>query len=439
MVCSVINVSLRRIFRLNLFIVGLLVFLMCSGGPVYAESDNTLTLEQAIDTAITSHPQIRAAQARLGVSQAEILTAGARLNPSLMSDNGIAEKTYRLGIEQTIELGGKRRRRVAVAQAQREVVLAEINTVILDIRANVRRTYTQLFNLQERQRTAQEIYTIADRLLDVANKREYAGDISHLDVLQAQIASVNARNDVQTLSYEVLQARTRLNALLNRPVATPVNTVPPTPFPQTIPGAPFVQGLPLQGGIIQGVAKLEELIQEALARRPEVQRNLRSLEVTQRQLALAKANRIPNFSLAAGPDYVAEPGQKEFNVFVVGNLEIPLFNRQQGPIAEAMARRIQLEQEQAALKNQITTEVSTAYIAFVANQERIKRYEVEILPKAQEVVEKSQRSFEEGKSSILIPLNAQQAYRSVQLGYVQALLDFQNAISDLERAVGTGL
>lgn len=424
---------------MKVFIVGLLIVL-CSGVlPVYAEPDNTLTLEQAIDTAITSHPQIRAAQARLGVSQAEILTAGARLNPSLSSDNGIAEKTYRLGIEQTIELGGKRRRRVAVAQAQREVVLAEINTFILDIRANVRRTYTQLFNLQERQRTAQEIYTIADRLLEVANKRESAGAISHLDVLQAQIASVNARNDVQTLSYEVLQTRTRLNALLNRPVTTPVNTVPPTPFPQTVPGAPSAQGLPLQGDILQGSAKLEELIQEALDHRPELQRNLRSLEVTQRQLALAKANRIPNLSLTAGPDYVAEPGQKEFNVFVVGNLEIPLFNRQQGPIAEAMAKRIQLEQEQAALKNQITTEVSTAYIAFVANQERIKRYEVEILPQAQEVVEKSQRSFEEGKSSILIPLNAQQAYRSAQLGYVQALLDFQNAISDLERAVGTGL
>lgn len=412
--------------------------------PVWAETiTQTLTLDQAIQTAVANNPDIKAAQARLGVSQAAIRTAGARLNPSIISDNGIAEKTYRMvGIEQTFELGGKRKQRIAVAEAQRNVVLAEINTTLLDIRTNVRRAYAQLYNMLERQRTTQEILNTTERLLDVAKKREHAGDISNLDVMQAEIVAVNARNDVQTVAYQVTEARNRLNSLLYQPLASNLILAPPTLLPQTTPSLPPPPSgvVPLQGSITQTVGDVESLIQTALSHRPEVQQNLRNLEVTQRQLALARANRIPNLTLTAGPDLVTgNSNERAFNVFIIGNLEIPLFNRQQGPIAEAMARRLQLEQEQAALKNRITLEVTNAYTAFISAQDRVLRYESELLTKAQAVVDKSRRSFDEGKSSILVPINAQQAYINTQLGNLQALMDTQNAISDLERAVGTGL
>lgn len=412
--------------------------------PSWAETtpSQLLTLEQALDLALRNNPQVQAAQARLGISQAEILTASARLNPQLVSDNGIAEKTYRLGIQQTIELGGKRKHRIQVAQAQRQVVLAEINTVLLDVRANVRRSYTQLFNSQERQLTFQEILQTTEKLLEVAQIRERAGDIASLDVLQAEISVVNARNEVQNSNFQVIQARNTLNAFLLQPLNASLVLAPPTIIPQLTPGTsppPATGTLPLKGSVNMVEPEMDQLIQDALARRPEIKQNLSSQEVTQRQLALAKANRIPNFTLASGPDLVTETGQKEVNVFVIGTLELPLFNLQQGPIKEALARRIQLEREQVNLNNRITLEVTNAYTSFLASQDRVKRYEVELLPKAQEVVDKSRRSFEVGKSSILIPINAQQSYINTRLGYLQALLDYQNAISDLERAVGTGL
>jgi cobalt-zinc-cadmium efflux system outer membrane protein len=136
---------------------------------------------------------------------------------------------------------------------------------------------------------------------------------------------------------------------------------------------------------------------------------------------------------------VTESSAREFNAFIVGNLEVPLFNRQQGPLLEAQARRTQLEQEQAALKIRITLEVTNAYTNFKANQARLQRYETELLPYSVAVVDKSRLAFQEGKTSILTPINAQQAYMNTRLGYLQALIDFQNSISDLERAVGAGL
>lgn len=413
------------------------------GGMALAEPVSSLTLEQAIQSAIANNPQVKAVRSRLGVSEAEILSAGLRPNPSLLSDNGIAEKTYRVGVEQTIELGGKRRNRIALAKAQRDVVLADINTQLLDLRTDVRRAYTQLYSAQERQKIYKNILQVSQELADVAKKRERAGDVSKLNVLETEIVSINANNELQTSMVEVVNGRSRLNAILNQPLHTDLALAPPSSSPQLtsvpVSAPPAPQGAPvLQGGVNQLEADLDGLIQAALSHRPEIQQNLRQVEVTRFQTALARANRIPNLSLAAGPDIVTGD-EGETSVFIIGNLELPLFNRQQGAIHEAQARRVQLEQEQMALKNRITYEVSSAYNSFKANQERIQRYETQLLPYSVAIVDKSRRAFDEGKTSILNAIYAQQAYMNTRLGYLQALIDFQNSISDLERAVGTGL
>jgi cobalt-zinc-cadmium efflux system outer membrane protein len=427
-----------KIWKLS-WLIAMVVF-----PTAWAEPATPLTLDQAIQTAITNNPQVKAAQARLGVSDAEIQTASALPNPTLLSDNGIAEKTYRLGVTQTLEMGGKRKQRVAVAHAQREVLQAEINTQLLELKTEVRRAYTQLYNAQERQRTYENILQVTQELVAIAQNREKAGDVSKLDVLQTDIMRVNANNDLQISAVEVLNARNRLNALLNQPLTTELALAPPNTVPTLAPTLAPVQPVPptgpiLQGGVSQLDADLDNLIAEALNRRPELQQNLRNIEVTRHQTALARANRIPDLTLAAGPDLVTEPGQKEVSVFIMGNLELPLFNRQQGPLLEAQARRMQLSQEQAALKNRITLEVTNAFTNFKANQARIHRYESELLPYSVAVVDKSRLAFQEGKTSILTPISAQQAYMKTRLGYLQALTDFQNNISDLERAVGAGL
>lgn len=415
-----------------------LVLLCLFAFPVaYSEP---LTLQQALERATTSNPGLQATRARLGVTEAEIITAGARPNPSIVSDNGIAEKTYRLGIEQTFQLGGKRRKQVSLAQAQRDVLLAEINTAILDLRTDVRRAYTRLFNAQQRLQAAEEIVATNERLMTVAQKREKAGAIANLDVQQAKVALLRAKNDAQVAHGEVIQARTALNVLLGQSLATAWELTSPSLIAQPQPpvGDTTLEPVPLKGEVSLQQADLEALVQEALARRPELQQNLREITVTERQLDVARANRIPDITIAAGPDLVVED-ETELNAFVVASIPVPLFNRQQGPILEARARRTQLEAQQAALRNRIVSDVTNAYTGFTLNQERILRFETELLPTAQIVVNMSQRSFEVGKSNILVPLNAQQEYMQTRLDYLQALQDYQNAISDLERAVGTGL
>ncbi len=408
----------------------------------WAHAADTLTLEKAFQEALVNNPSLQAKKAELLVKEAEIVTASARLNPAIISDNGVAEKTYRLGIEQTIQLGGKRHRQIELSKARRDVLLAEIQNTVQSLRREVRHAYTHLYDAQQRLQTAEDIAGTNQRLMIVAEKRQESGDVASLDVQYAKLAFLKAKNDAYMAFGEVASARTILNALLGKPLALIWDLAPPTiiqPESSQTQITDKLDELILQGEVTIQQATLEHLVKLALENRAELHQNLSELTVAERQLALAKANRLPDVSLTVGPDLVAEPGQRQVNVFAIANVPVPLFNRQQGPIQEARAQKTQLEARQKALRVNVTLEVTNAYYQFTVNRQRIRQYEKELLPTAERVLVLSRQSFEVGKTGIYLPLAAQESYMKTRMEYLEALDEFQDSISDLERAVGKPL
>lgn len=411
------------------------------GAPVKAQApgEPVMGLDQGMQIAIEQNPGLQATRARLGINQAEIRAAAFRLNPVFITNLTRAEDLFRIAVQQTIQTGFKRERRIAVARAQREVIQAEIATAILDLRAELRRAYTQLYVAQQRVSLLREVLATTEKLLAVARIREHAGDIPQFEVLQADIAQLNAKNDFQAAVYQVAQLESKVNQSLGRSAVIPVVASAPS----TEPRLPNIQARAdqdtsfLQGRIEINDANLQALIKSAIAQRPEMEQNVRAIDVQRRQETLAKTNIIPNATVTYGRDFNYVEN-KSF-MYIGANLEIPLFYQQQGQIRDAIARRVQLEREKQSLINRITAEVTAAYALYLAGKKRVDRYEQEILPHSQSLVEKARRAFEVGKSNILIPLTAQQAYVNARLGYLQSLLDMQNAISDLERAVGVVL
>jgi cobalt-zinc-cadmium efflux system outer membrane protein len=428
---------------LALAFTGVLVLgtFLCVATPSLAEIPS-LSLEQALAMADRNNAQFQAAQAGIRISEAQIVTARALPNPSLLSDNGVAETSYRLGVTQVVELGGKRARRVELAQAQRDLVSAQTVIARLDLHTSVRQAYTELYNLQQKQAAYQELSRLAGEMLTLAQKREAAGDISGLDVLQSDIVQLNAQNDLLSLGSNLQNAHTRLNVLLGEPLAGDFKLMAPNLSPRMIAFVATSDKSPsgaLHGQVTQTVMNLPDLITLALKQRPEVQAKAKALNTSRLEEVLARRTRIPNLTISAGPDYVSAPGSQSFNFFIIGSLEIPLFNRQQGPILEALAKQAQFRKEQAALAQAIESEVRQAYASYIGNQGRVKRYESSLLPLAKTILTKSELAFQNGKASILLPIHAQQAYMSTRLNYLEALADFQNNISQLERAIGSAL
>jgi cobalt-zinc-cadmium efflux system outer membrane protein len=385
----------------------------------------TISLSTTMDVGVVNNPTLKATRARLGISDAQIKQASLLLNPVLMSDNGIAEKTYRLGIEQTLELGGKRSKRTKLAKINKEVTESEILTTLLDVRNNIRSSYIQLYKAQQELIASQEILDTTKQLSEIAKKREQAGDIAKLDVLQAEITMVKAKSDIQTSKLKVSQSFNNLCVNI---------------------GSDLDRSLILEKPVLyeefSAIDNKDEnfvnnLVEVAYKTRPEIKTLEKNIEAQEMSLKIAKANVIPNLTVAVGPDLVTE-GKSKTSVFAMANMEIPLFNRQQGNIKEIQAQKEVYEQELVAQKTKINQEVRNAWAGIINNADSIRIYENEIIPKAKEVLNKSNLSFKEGKSNILTSLNAQEAYINTKFGYIQVITDYENSLSDLERALGVG-
>ena len=132
----------------------------------------SITLSKAIELGVLNNPTLKAAQAKLGISDAQILQAGLLSNPNIISDNGFAEDTFLVGIEQTIELGNKRSRRIKLAKMQKDVVQQEIITTILDVRSKVRSSYIQTYNAQQKLIASREILETITNLEKIAKERK---------------------------------------------------------------------------------------------------------------------------------------------------------------------------------------------------------------------------------------------------------------------------
>ena len=111
----------------------------------------------------------------------------------------------------------------------------------------------------------------------------------------------------------------------------------------------------------------------------------------------------------------------------------------QGDIAKFKATRRQLTYQISAQKNMIQSDVLSAYNNLVAAREKIRVYQEHVLNDSNEVARLARRSYEVGQSDINSTLLAQQANIQIQMQYLDAVMTYQSAYTDLEQACGTPL
>ncbi len=385
----------------------------------------SITLSKAIELGVLNNPTLKAAQAKLGISDAQILQAGLLSNPNIISDNGFAEDTFRVGIEQTIELGNKRSRRIKLAKMQKDVVQQEIITTILDVRSKVRSSYIQTYNAQQKLIASREILETITNLEKIAKEREKKGNVENLDILQAEITVINAKNNIQSAKLELNEAFNSLSANIGKHLNRTIVLAPPD----------LMKEFNISTPMVENDKTINILIEYAYANRPEIKVIEKNIEVQNQKLKLAHSNIVPDLKMSVGADFVTGDTKRN-STFIMGSLGVPIFNRQQGVIKEVKAQKLVYENDLDAIKIKIEQEVKNAFFGVITNAKSLNIYEKELIPHAKMIVKKSEINFKEGKSNILIPINSQEAYINTQYRYIQTLTQYEQSVSDLERAIG---
>jgi cobalt-zinc-cadmium efflux system outer membrane protein len=408
--------------KLRYFLV--LLILVAAGTVSFLHAQQApkkLTLEAALERAQMQNLDLLAARAQRAVAEAGVRVAGQRPNPTAFFGALRDTPHESLFFDQAVEIGPKRGRRIEVARRESALTNADITEVERQVRRSVRDAYFALAHARGATSQRTEALRLAERLQGIARVRFEAGDIPQLEVTQADLEVARAQGDVAVAQQEEKVALSDLNALLDEPATTnwelgdALTVLPPT-------------------------RPLEELLARAGASNAEVARVLQEEKVQQSRTSLLRAERIPNLGLEFGTDFNA-PGPDGFRVGPRGqvSIEVPLFSRNQGQIAQSLAKERALEGQLAAARRAVDARVESAYFDLEARRTQAQLYRDELLPSSKRLEEMAEESYRAGKANILTVLGAQRDVQQVERNYLDSLQATQSAFAQLEEAVGVPL
>jgi cobalt-zinc-cadmium efflux system outer membrane protein len=383
-----------------------------------AQSQATLSLNEAFARAADANRALVAAKMARTIDIAGVTAAGQRPNPEVAFE--YAKETPHWSFTGTVplELYGKRQRRIDVANATLAVTDAETARIAADLRADVRRAYYQAVAANRRVAITRELEAIATRVRDAAQERFQVGAAPRLEPLQATLALAQAQNDVAGAQGDVNAARAELNALLAFPVEN----------------APALAD-PLDAGPLPTAAAAT---QQALAGNAELQVLDRRIEEARARVALAQALRHPDPAVSAALTYDA-PGEFTVGWRAGAAVALPILTTGRPEIAVAEATLNRAVADKDARGAQIAGAVAAAVARAAAARQALERYQNEILPASLQVEQMAEESYRAGQTGLPAYLQTLQAARDVRQRALQAGLDYQLALAELERAMGVPL
>lgn len=384
---------------------------------LFVELPEPLRLDQAIRYAIEHNPTLAAARREVSATEGQVLQGSLRPNPEF---NYQADDVSRVGrtsmaeVGVPFETGGKREARVRSAGLGREVALADLGSAELRLRSAVIAAFFDVLAAQELRATAEESVRLAQRATDIAAKRVAAGKISPVEETRARVAEAGARVTLNQSESELRNSRRRLASLWG-------NTAP-----RFTEASGDVEQLP--------VVPTADLIVGRLENAPQLRRAQRELERRKALVTLEQARSVPDFTVSLGVKRNLElPGEQ---ALVALKVPLPIFNRNQGNLQEALRREDKAAEELQATQTALSATALQALENVNARRRDADLLRQEVLPGARSTYEAATIGFENGKFSFLEVLDAQRTLIAAKSQYLIALANFHRAQAELESLIG---
>ena len=401
-----------------LLVVGLsCMFLMADTSFAAVSSSQTLTMDQALESAFANNPDLAAAQWEIGISQGDRKQAGLIPNPELSweaEDTRRSSRTTTVMINQPIELGGKRGARIDVASRAQDAASIELERKRNILRAEVIQAFSSASTAQQRLLLSRQSLVLAERGVRVAQGRINSGKSSPIEGTRAEVQLSEVRLELRRAERDEANAYQQLARVMGAPlpsfksVGESDRTMPNVPEPSLL---------------LNRIGETAEL-------------RLAKLQIDQREasLDLEKSQRVPDLTVSVGSQYDERERER---VNVVGlSMPIPLFNRNQGNVLAAARRADQARDLRNSSELRLRTEIQIALDQWMTANTEVTSFNQTILPAAQNAVDTATRGFEMGKFNFLDVLDAQRTLISARNQYIQAIAEATDAWVRIERVFG---
>ncbi|TAJ76148.1 TolC family protein [bacterium] len=250
------------------------------------------------------------------------------------------------------------------------------------------------------------------------------GKAPQQDVIKALLEQTDLLNKLTWAEKDLVSSQAKLNTLLNRPPNSPL--APPRELDLTA-----VSSEP------------SELEKTALEQRPELRASEVGIRKAEKTVELAEKNRkFPDFMV--GLEYWVAPDQSQKHMYSpMITLTIPFSPWTKGKhdyeIEQALAERQMAQSNLQAMRNAVLFEVRDLAAKLAAATKSLSIYRDGLLPQSQQSFQAALAAYQTGSVNFMTLLDAQRTIRDVRTGYYKAMVDYEQSLADLERAVGKKL
>jgi cobalt-zinc-cadmium efflux system outer membrane protein len=410
-----------RIIPIPFLVLLATAYTVCAFGSQPQESGEPITLARALALTLEHSPQLAAFSWDIRAAEARILQAKLVPNPEISWDGedftraGVPMATESmqntLVLSQLIELGGKRSSRVWEAQFDRRAAEWDYQVKRLEVLKSTSLGFIDVLSGQRKVRLAEENVQLAEREIPVTQKRIEAGKASNVELIRANTEVATARIGLTEARHDLEAARVNLAAQWGAKKAT---------FPSVTGDLEQLRPIP----------SLESL-KAKLQANPELARWTTERQRREATLSLARAEAHPDLTLNAGPRLLGA-SRADMSLVAGFSIPLPLWNRNQGKIAEAEANVAKTSDERAAAEAGAYAELNEAYQTLQRAAEEVRILRDTVLPGAKSAVDQTTEGYAAGRFSQLDVLDAQRSYIETRTQYVRALSDFQKAAAQID-------
>ena len=413
-------------------VIGCISFLAAGGlcAQQAAPPADRVTIAQAVQEAVDHNLNLLAERYNLSIADARIITAKLRPNPVLSAgldyidfldrfsaDNQGGPTEYNFRTDFILERGGKRERRIEVAQTAREVAQLQLLNTTRNLVLDVQNAFVDVLQAKDNLALARENLQAFRSIVDVNATRVRAGDLAKVELVRTQVAALQFQSAVRQAESKLKIAGNKLQGLMGRRVPSPVFDV--------------LGELRRDSDAVV----METVATQALDLRPDLlalrKDQARSQAEIRSQLAQGKVD------YTVGTEFHRQFHNGSASALgVFFSSPLPVFNKNQGEIERARKEQEQILARIRAAEADVQNEVRNAWLQYATSRELLETIEHDLLDQAREVRSTMEYSYRRGEASLVEFLDAQRAFNDARQSYNDARADFARSLYTIDSISG---
>jgi cobalt-zinc-cadmium efflux system outer membrane protein len=385
-----------------------------------------VTVAECLRRVTERSPELKSGWYKTEAAERRARQAGLPINPRLemeienMAGSGAvqgfdtAETT--VAVSQEVELGGKRRHRTAVAEAETALSRVEQDMRLRTLLFETRRAALAAQSAQEKARLAEEALALIRETEAVAEAREQAGKTTVLETERARAETARAEIELEARKAEQRDAVRELALLWGE--TEPTFDAVDGPFDAAAGALPALDAL-----LLRAASNPDLLAAEAQTRTYEA------------RIGAERAARVPNLELSVGVRRFAEGG--DFGFVAGAGIDLPFYTRNMDGVraAEADAEAARLEATAARLRNE--GRVRQLYARLETLAAKTARLKGTVMPATERTLALVREAHKQGKAGYLDVLEARRTLVESRFQLIEAVTEYQGVRIELGRFADT--